>query len=53
MEGNEAWRLRPGAPACPGVAAAGLGFSLLHFLCDLQWMVVICGGSFKGSANME
>lgn len=52
-EGNEAWRLRPGAPACPGVAAAGLGFSLLHFLCDLQWMVVICGGSFKGSANME
>lgn len=50
---NEAWRLQPGAPACPGVPAAGLGFSLLHFLCVLQWMVGICGGSFKGSANME
>lgn len=53
VEGNEAWRLQPGAPACPGVPAAGLGFSLLHFLCVLQWMVGICGGSFKGSANME
>ena len=52
-EGNEAWRLRPGAPAHPGEPAAGLGFSPLRFLCVLQWVVETCAGSFKGSANME
>lgn len=56
--GHVEWWNRPEAPArgllpAQGGRRQGSGFSLLHFLCVLQWMVGICGGSFKGSANME